>query len=368
MSFVQDEKCFDYVFVIPVYNEENFVADTLSHLEQRISSELSRFSCCILVVDNGSTDTSSDVVIGLSNKMTVPLYQVYFPVKGVGAARKYGNDLSAIRAIYHKHDIDSMKIINTDADTFIHEGVLSDLACISSDIDIASGECDFSVPCNMDIVINNRQRKIREFGAQQLDYVNLYGSFLVIKPRFYISVGGFVNSYWYNYGGHLEVDVGEDFDFGVRLVNQGVNITYLGVVCTSSGRRFTSDIASLKLDKCYESGRMQDFRSEGEFIDLTEEERELFWAKSKLRMIREFVVKPFLVSSSILNKDSAKHFLATPAFMSEELLRAMFEIRDMEMNLVSPDSRMSIYSKISEFMDSYGESFVERVDEYLQYE
>ncbi|WP_305815330.1 hypothetical protein [Photobacterium leiognathi] len=164
----------------------------------------------------------------------------------------------------------------------------------------------------MDTVINHRQRKIREFGAKHIDYVNLYGSFLVINSRFYIAVGGFVNSYWYNYGGHLEIDVGEDFDFGVRLVNQGINITYLGVVCASSGRRFTSDIASLKLDKCYESGRMQDFRSEHDSIDLTDQEREQFWTKSKRRMIREFVVKPFLVSASILNKEDAEEFWPRP--------------------------------------------------------
>jgi len=199
-AYIEDDRCFDYLFVIPMYNEENFIEDTLIHLAQRICSELSRFNCCILVVNNGSTDTSSDIIEVLSRKINVPLYQVYFPVKGVGAARKYGNDLSVVRAIHHKQDLDSMKIVNTDADTFIYEGVLSELTTISHDTDIASGECNFTVPANMDIVINHRQRKIREFGAKQLDYVNLYGSFLVIKPRFYLAIGGFVNSYWYNYG------------------------------------------------------------------------------------------------------------------------------------------------------------------------
>ncbi|WP_305815329.1 glycosyltransferase family A protein [Photobacterium leiognathi] len=142
-AFIQNERRFDYIFVIPVYNEENFIADTLIHLAQRICSELHRFSCCILVVNNGSTDTSSDIIEGLSSKINVPLYQVYFPVKGVGAARKYGNDLSAVRAIYHKHDLDSMKIVNTDADTFIYEGILSELTTLSHDINIASGECNF---------------------------------------------------------------------------------------------------------------------------------------------------------------------------------------------------------------------------------
>jgi len=83
--------------VIPVYNEENLVTKLLQALNSQTCNSFE-----VIIVDNGSTDKTTDVVKNFKREANYPLYVIQEPNPGVAYARKRGMDEVLIRLIRRK--------------------------------------------------------------------------------------------------------------------------------------------------------------------------------------------------------------------------------------------------------------------------
>lgn len=105
-------RCTDLVFsvVIPCFNEESYVCSLLSDLESQ-TIELDKFE--VVVVDNNSTDRTSQVVwdYAINSKLNIRILHEYTP--GVSLARNRGSNIA-------RGDV----IVFLDADNALKESFL----------------------------------------------------------------------------------------------------------------------------------------------------------------------------------------------------------------------------------------------------
>lgn len=79
----------DLSVVIPAYNEEDRIVKTLQHSLAYLDAR--EFAADVLVVSDGSTDRTGDVVNGFSGRYRTPVrFLEYFPNRGKGYAVRYG--------------------------------------------------------------------------------------------------------------------------------------------------------------------------------------------------------------------------------------------------------------------------------------
>jgi len=100
---------FDVVVVIPFYNEEKYIVSTLDSLKkQEVSSNI---SWCIVFVDNGSTDKTTDIIRKFFLNTDIPYAILYEPKRGTVYSRTLGLAKAA--------KISKNAIMSTDADTVL---------------------------------------------------------------------------------------------------------------------------------------------------------------------------------------------------------------------------------------------------------
>lgn len=75
------------IFIIPAYNEEKNIATLLKKTKEKM--EAHRFNYKIIIVDDGSSDNTKELVGSLKKEMPIHLYS-YYPNKGVGEAFRQG--------------------------------------------------------------------------------------------------------------------------------------------------------------------------------------------------------------------------------------------------------------------------------------
>ena len=144
--------------VIPAYNEENYIGQLLTYLNQQVIS--ANFE--IIIVDNGSNDNTLSIVKKFNNSH--PTYLIQELKRGAGNTRKSGAD-EVIRRVYERDFKTGLKkhyIAFTDADTKPDNLWLSDmysLLCSTGDSSLISGNYEASQEVdeifNKKIVINN---------------------------------------------------------------------------------------------------------------------------------------------------------------------------------------------------------------------
>jgi glycosyltransferase involved in cell wall biosynthesis len=79
---------FRYSIVIPAYNEERRIANTLDHIMNYVAERNVRAE--IIVVDDGSTDRTGNLVIWYRRKATCRLKLLRLPHQGKGSAVRHG--------------------------------------------------------------------------------------------------------------------------------------------------------------------------------------------------------------------------------------------------------------------------------------
>lgn len=193
--------------IIPALNEENLIHKTLESLDKQNSSEFS-----VIVVDNGSTDSTKEVVNKYSQHSNYKLILIEENKKGVGHARASGS-LEAIKngALY---------LAGTDADTILPSNWIE---CIyngfAEGYKVLVGECD---PFTK-VKINNKNLEFI-LNARSLLFKNVKpyfrGANYAIAAGLYKSVGGFKQPY-------TEDNIpapGEDVLLEIAILSQGESV------------------------------------------------------------------------------------------------------------------------------------------------
>lgn len=110
----------DYSVIIPAYNEEKFIADTLRRLSEAMASSDMRGE--VIVVDNNSTDRTAEIAAAAELNGSGRVQVVFEPVNQIARARNAGAREAAGRFL-----------IFLDADTKVTPALLSRALDILSD-------------------------------------------------------------------------------------------------------------------------------------------------------------------------------------------------------------------------------------------
>lgn len=200
--------------VIPVYNEERYIADCLESLVRQRTKQ--KFE--VIVVDNNSTDNTVQIVQKYKNKLDLKI--VSERKKGRGVARNTGFKSA-------KGDI----ILGTEADAIVPDTWIDKISgkFIDNEIIAVTGTCEFY---NCMLIIKMFMNKFQPFGMSLykriFGYYWLSGFNFAIRSTAYIQSGGFdpeLNTY-------DDIEIGKKVDSigAVRFINN-----YPVLV---SGRRF----------------------------------------------------------------------------------------------------------------------------------
>lgn len=117
--------------VIPALNEETLIGKTLESLNEQSRNDFS-----VMVVDNGSSDNTKNIVSNFTNKSKYSLALIEEKNKGVGYARNTGS----LKAI----ELGFIYLAGTDADTILPKDWIESIysGFEKSDATLLCGECD----------------------------------------------------------------------------------------------------------------------------------------------------------------------------------------------------------------------------------
>lgn len=200
--------------VIPAFNEEMFISVCLnSFIEQTFPKKFE-----VIIVDNGSTDTTIDVVKGFSKKLKIKI--VHENRKGRGAARAAG---------FAKAHGDL--ILSTDADTEVPPNWVETLVTNLSDNHhvAVTGTCkieDQSVLTN--VIFNIAQPLAMRIYRLIFGHFWLSGFNFGIRKEAYRQAGGF----------NPDLNIQEDIELSFKVAKVGPIIFLPHIPVTVSGRRY----------------------------------------------------------------------------------------------------------------------------------
>lgn len=159
----------DISIIIPAYNEEDYLADTLASLHEAIADI--PFSVEIVVVDNNSTDRTADIAIDMGARV------VFEPVNQISRARNAGGRAAAGRFL-----------IFVDADTTLQPVLIKQALVNMASGRIAGGGSPFAP----DRPLEPAARKGLEFWNGFSQRFNIAaGSFVYCTREAFSAVGGF---------------------------------------------------------------------------------------------------------------------------------------------------------------------------------
>lgn len=182
-----------FTWVIPAYNEEDYIIDTLSSIYPQ---NISDATYNIIVVNNASTDKTKDVIQKFIQKnQSENIFILDEFVKGIIPARRAG-----IEKAIEIFGVENHWIVNADADSIYLKNWLSNIAKIintNAKIDfiqgIAGGE-DLSNYPNILNLIQPFKSKAREL-IENNKFSPVSDSVCAFSAKFYLDCGGYNREY-----------------------------------------------------------------------------------------------------------------------------------------------------------------------------
>ncbi len=226
--------------VICTYNRASRLAETLEHYQ---SLEIpAGVEWEIVVVNNRSTDNTSDVIADVARRTTLPLRQVHEPLPGLGAARNRGISESK-----------GSVIAFTDDDIFPAKDWLCQIAAeFERDPQLAGigGRVELHNPLDLPITIRTWRERFEMVGTWNL-LGGIPGCNMAFRREVIENVGGFDA----DFGAGAPLVSAEDIEFIFRGIRKHQKLVYCPdlLVTHDHGRR-TQDQADA-LMKSYLVGR-----------------------------------------------------------------------------------------------------------------
>lgn len=206
--------------VIPAFNEGKFISACLDSLSRQTYSQIFE----VIVVDNASTDTTTDVVKAFAKTLNIKI--VHESKKGRGAARASGFAKA-------KGEV----ILSTDADTHVPENWIDSLALYLNDKNCVAvtGTCkivDSSWFTNA--MFNLFQPLAMRLYRIFTGHYWLSGFNFGIKKEVYLKSGGF----------NPNLNIQEDIELSFKVSKLGIIKFFPNLPVTVSGRRYKSGLLS----------------------------------------------------------------------------------------------------------------------------
>ncbi|WP_173200330.1 glycosyltransferase family 2 protein [Geobacter sp. SVR] len=188
----------------------------------------------VIVVDNGSTDDSEEVVEDFGRSSPFPVRYVYQRKKGLGYARNAGIEFSVGEIVAF-----------TDDDCFVDpewlHGIVNEFAA-DPDLHGIGGRVELYNPRDKPITImTSRERRVFLHAGQIFSFI--HGCNMAFRRAVFRKIGMFDG----RFGAGTRIASAEDSDFIYRVHRGGMKLVYCPEVCVyhNHGRRLDAEIDRL---------------------------------------------------------------------------------------------------------------------------
>lgn len=294
--------------VIPAYNEQLCLPRLLRSLNHQ-----SYHNFEVIIVDNGSTDRTKEVVSLWQEKVNYPLYLVVEPNKGVANARKRGMDEVLFRVAAKGDDLPFHLIVTTDADAIPPYNWLEKMLLKAKGLSSAlagtheaNSEVDLAIEQKLGIknYFNLIPSIIESFSRKHIGVIKMSGPNAAFEIEAYAAGGGMRQEYDERTG---LVKLNEVNSLGKRIKQHGYPVIPMDVRVTTSKRRQLKEILEGG-DSYFPNG----FSEKDRFNVVREDEQELLklalenvekniWFKYRQKIIT--IVLNNLILSSLTSTD-----------------------------------------------------------------
>lgn len=294
--------------IVPAYNEQLYLPRLLRSLNNQSYNNFE-----VIIVDNGSTDRTKEVVSLWQQKVNYPLHLVIEPNKGVANARKRGMDEVLLRVVARSNDFPFHLIVTTDADAIPHYTWLEKMLLKARGSSLAlagtheaNPEVDLAIEQKLGIknYFNLIPSIIESFSRKHIGVIKMSGPNAVFEIEAYAAGGGMRQEY--DEGTGL-VKLNEANSLGKRVKQYGYPVIPMDARVTTSKRRQLKEILEGG-DSYFPNG----FSEKDRFNVVREDERELLklalenvnkdnWLKYRQKIIT--IVLNNLILSSLATTD-----------------------------------------------------------------
>ena len=284
--------------VIPALNEENLILKTLDSLSRQTRKDFS-----VIIVDNGSTDNTKNLILKYSESSIFPIILLNEQKSGVGYARNSGS----LKAI----EMGAIYISGTDADTLLPKNWVESIYNGFKDdkYDLLSGECDPFLKIKLD---NNKAQFVLDARSQLFQKVKPYfrGANFAITSKMFIKSGGFIQPLTKD----RKPAPGEDGALELSALKRGGKICGCLATVFPHPRRYISNLQKINEFKgsVHEGGIVTQVRDEDNLEkylkDIPAEVIDSFLSKIVVTLFNEFIIE--IYKNPVLNKIYWKKSLA----------------------------------------------------------
>ncbi len=223
--------------VVPAYNEEDFIGDTL------LSLGASNTPIEIVVVDNGSEDRTKDVALETAKQLPYSVTILTCDKRGPVNARKRGMDEVLAHYLYKTSATNPRYMAMTDSDTQVPENWADTIYHTLTTTHAAAGGGLFYFPSVLDELIESRTG-IKDYfkliptvahylASNDASLILTYGANSAIEVAAYALIGGSQQPT----GSDGKPIKGSDLRFGDAVRNSGQLVSFLPIFSTTSARR-----------------------------------------------------------------------------------------------------------------------------------